>query len=108
MNGLHLNPKLQYLRSMKAILIIIFTAVLTMTASAQRSCCATNCKPANKLSAQVNKDLKVVSRLSEIKAAFNQRNDKKKFIAILSSTCDWCLQGAESVQQAILSKMTDK
>jgi hypothetical protein len=93
---------------MKTIVILVLGAVLTWTASAQSSCCATSCKPSKKLSGQVNKNLKVVSGLSEIKTAFNQQTGKKKFIAILSSTCDWCLQGAASVQQTILSKMNDK
>lgn len=55
-----------------------------------------------------NKNLKVVSGVAEIKNAFNQQDGKTRFVAILSSTCGWCLQGAESVQKAIIEKMKDK
>ncbi len=55
-----------------------------------------------------NKNVKIVSNVSEIQKAFNQQTDKTKFVAILSSTCGWCLQGAESIQEAIISKMKNK
>ena len=55
-----------------------------------------------------SKNLKKITDVSEIKTAFNQQDGKTKFIAILSSTCGWCLQGAQSVQQTVIQKMKDK
>lgn len=55
-----------------------------------------------------NKNLKVLSSVDELKASFNKGKEKVRFIAILSSTCGWCLQGAQSVQQAVIEKMSDK
>jgi len=57
---------------------------------------------------EVNKDLKVLSSTVEIQKTFNQQTGKTKFVAILSSTCGWCLQGAESVQKTIIEKMKGK
>lgn len=55
-----------------------------------------------------NRNLKEISAVSEIKTVFNQQDGKVKFIAILSSTCGWCLQGAQSVQQTVIQKMREK
>ena len=55
-----------------------------------------------------NKNLKIASSPVEIQKAFNQQTGKTKFVAILSSTCGWCLQGAESVQKAVIEKMKEK
>lgn len=57
---------------------------------------------------EMNKSLIVLSDVNEIKKKFNQQTGKTKFVAILSSTCGWCLQGAESVQKTIIEKATDK
>lgn len=74
------------------------------------NCCANGtCKNhMGNLPTEVNKNLKVVSNISEIQKTFNRQTGKTKFVAILSSTCGWCLQGAESVQKAIIEKMKDK
>ena len=49
-----------------------------------------------------------MSSIQELKNAFNKQNGKIKFVAILSSTCGWCLQGAQAVQNSVIEKMTDK
>lgn len=74
------------------------------------NCCANGiCKEHRALlPTEENKNLKVISRVDEIKNAFNRQNGKTKFVAILSSTCGWCLQGAQSVQKAVIEKMKDK
>lgn len=56
----------------------------------------------------MNKYLKAITGTNEIQKAFNQQTGKTKFIAILSSTCGWCLQGAKSIQKTIVEKMKDK
>ncbi len=74
------------------------------------NCCANGtCK--NHLAAlpkEENKNLKLLTNTGEIQKAFNQQTGKTKFIAILSSTCGWCLQGAESVQKSIIENMKGK
>ena len=55
-----------------------------------------------------NKNLKILSSVTEIQKVFNQQTGKTKFVAILSSTCGWCLQGAESIQKTVLEKVKDK
>ncbi len=74
------------------------------------NCCANGtCK--NHVSAlpkEINKNLKILSSTTEIQNAFNQEKGKTKFVAILSSTCGWCLQGAESVQKTIVENMKGK
>ena len=74
------------------------------------NCCVNgSCKdPLATLPPIENKNLKIASTTAEIQKAFNQQNGKTKFVAILSSTCGWCLQGAESVQKAVIEKMKEK
>ena len=74
------------------------------------NCCANGtCKDHQSLlPTEENRNLKIVSGVEEIKNAFNQRDGKTKFVAILSSTCGWCLAGANSVQKAVIEKMKDK
>jgi len=55
-----------------------------------------------------NTNLKMLSSVDELKDAFNKQTGRVRFVAILSSTCGWCLQGAQSVQKAIIKKMSDK
>lgn len=55
-----------------------------------------------------NRNLKIASNVTDIQKVFNQQNGKTKFVAILSSTCGWCLQGAQSVQQEVIEKIRDK
>ena len=46
--------------------------------------------------------------MSQLRNAFNGQKKSVKFVAILSSTCKWCIQGAESIEQSIIQKMEDK
>jgi mercuric ion transport protein len=55
-----------------------------------------------------SKNLKVLSSMSELKDAFNRKTDKIRFVTILASTCGWCLQGAQAVQQAVIEQMAEK
>ena len=55
-----------------------------------------------------SKNLKVLSQMNELKDAFNKQSGKVKFVAILSSTCGWCLQGAQAVQQTVIQEMARK
>jgi hypothetical protein len=55
-----------------------------------------------------NENLKIMSSVDDLKIAFNRQDGKVKFVAILSSTCGWCLQGAEAVQKSVIQKMGDK
>ena len=55
-----------------------------------------------------SKNLRVLTTLDQLKGAFNKQTDKVKFVAILSSTCGWCLQGAQAVQKTVIEKMSDK
>lgn len=55
-----------------------------------------------------NENLKILTRLDEIKDAFNKSSGNVKFVAILSSTCGWCLQGAQAVQQTVVEQMAKK
>jgi mercuric ion transport protein len=55
-----------------------------------------------------SKNLKVLSNVDELKAAFNKESGKVRFVAILSSTCGWCLQGAQAVQKSVIEQMKSK
>jgi hypothetical protein len=55
-----------------------------------------------------SKDLKVLSSVDELKSAFNKESGKVRFVAILSSTCGWCLQGAQAVQKSVIEQMKNK
>lgn len=75
----------------------------------KENCTASSCEvPPGDLPEEVNNDLTVLKDISQIQEAFNQHPEKTKFVAILSSTCKWCLQGAESVQKAIIGNMVKK
>jgi mercuric ion transport protein len=55
-----------------------------------------------------SKNLKVLSNVDELKGAFNKESGKVRFVAILSSTCGWCLQGAQAVQKSVIDQMKNK
>jgi len=75
----------------------------------KENCAASSCQiPTGDLPKEPNKDLIVLKDVSQIQKTFNQYPEKTKFVAILSSTCKWCLQGAESVQKAIIENMAEK
>jgi len=77
---------------------------------AKGSCTPGSCSNTPKVTVpkERNKNLKILSSVEELKGSFNKAAGKVRFIAILSSTCGWCLQGAQSVQQAVIKKMSDK
>jgi copper chaperone CopZ len=83
---------------------------LVMLQEKAGNCCAkgTCSAHASMLPTEENKNLKVISNVAEIQKAFNEQTGKIKFVAILSSTCGWCLQGAESIQKTVLEKVNDK
>ena len=64
--------------------------------------------PKISFSTEKSKNLKVLTNIDELKRSFNKQTGKVKFVAILSSTCGWCLQGAQAVQQTVIEKMRDK
>ena len=74
------------------------------------SCTPETCSTMPKVSvpSERSKNLKVLSSVDELKNAFNKQTGKVKFVAILSSTCGWCLQGAQAVQQTVIEKMSQK
>jgi mercuric ion transport protein len=75
----------------------------------KENCTASSCQiPTGDLPKEANKDLIILKDVSQIQKAFNQYPEKTKFVAILSSTCKWCLQGAESVQRTIIENMGKK
>ena len=55
-----------------------------------------------------SKNLKVLTKMDDLKDSFNKQDGKVKFVAILSSTCGWCLQGALAVQQTVMDQMSKK
>ena len=57
---------------------------------------------------EISKNLKVLSNIDELKNAFNKESGKVRFVTILSSTCGWCLQGAQAVQKSVIEQMKNK
>jgi mercuric ion transport protein len=76
----------------------------------KENCCSkgTCTTPSVKIPNEKSKNLKVLTSVDQIRDAFNKQSDQVRFIAILSSTCGWCLQGAEAVQKSVIEKMADK
>jgi mercuric ion transport protein len=74
------------------------------------SCTPETCSTMPKVSVpnEKSKNLKVLTNVDQLKDAFNKQNGKVKFVAILSSTCGWCLQGAQAVQETVLKMKKDK
>lgn len=74
------------------------------------SCTPETCSSMPKVSvpSERSKNLKVLAKIDDLKDAFNKQNGKVKFVAILSSTCGWCLQGAQAVQQTVIEQMKKK
>lgn len=67
-----------------------------------------NSMPKVSVPSEKSKNLKVLTSISQLKDAFNKKTDKVRFVTILSSTCGWCLQGAQAVQQAVIENMAEK
>jgi mercuric ion transport protein len=75
----------------------------------KENCTASSCQiPTGDLPKEVSKELLVLKNVSQIQSAFNKQPGKTRFVAILSSTCKWCLQGAASVQSVIVENMEKK
>jgi mercuric ion transport protein len=74
------------------------------------SCTPETCSTMPKVSlpTEKSKNLKVLTSVDQLKDAFNKQDGKVKFVAILSSTCGWCLQGAQAVQETVLKMKKDK
>jgi mercuric ion transport protein len=89
---------------------------LTLHGKPKESCCTKGtCTPGTCSSMPVvsvpnekSKNLKVLSNVDELKGAFNKESGKVRFVAILSSTCGWCLQGAQAVQKSVIEQMKNK
>jgi len=74
------------------------------------SCTPETCSSMPKVNVPVEKNLnlRMLSNIEDLKNTFNKQNGKVKFVAILSSTCGWCLQGAQAVQQTVIKQMAEK
>lgn len=74
------------------------------------SCTPETCSTMPKVSVpnERSKNLKVLTKIEDLKDAFNNKSGKVRFVAILSSTCGWCLQGAQAVQQTVIERMREK
>src|SRR5688572_6008098 len=74
------------------------------------SCTPETCSsmPKVNLPNERSKNLKVLTKMDDLKDSFNKQDGKVKFVAILSSTCGWCLQGAQAVQQSVMEQMSKK
>ena len=55
-----------------------------------------------------SRNLKVLHNVDELKNAFNKESSKVRFVAILSSTCGWCLLGAQAVHKSVIEQMKNK
>ena len=76
----------------------------------KRSCTPETCSSMPKVSIpnERSKNLKMLTSVDQLKEAFNAQSGKVKFVAILSSTCGWCLQGAQAVQETVLKYKAEK
>jgi mercuric ion transport protein len=75
----------------------------------RENCTASSCQiPTGDLPAERSQTLVVLKDIDQLKTAFNQQKGKTKFVAILSSTCKWCLQGADAIQKAVIDNMAAK
>ena len=79
------------------------------------SCCAKGASPGTcstmpsvSVPTEKSKNLRMLASVDDLKSAFNKQTGKVRFVAILSSTCGWCLQGAQSVQNTVIGKMSSK
>ena len=89
---------------------------LALQEKSKESCCTKGtCTPGTCSSMPVvsvpnekSNNLKVLSNVDELKGAFNKESGKVRFVAIPSSTCGWCLQGAQAVQKSVIDQMKNK
>ena len=95
---------------------IVDKGLTSLQEKGKESCCTKGtCTPGTCSSMPVvsvpkekSKNLKVLSNVDELKNAFNKESGKVRFVAILSSTCGWCLQGAQAVQKSVIEQMKKK
>ncbi|MBS1544188.1 MAG: mercuric transport protein MerTP [Bacteroidetes bacterium] len=75
----------------------------------KESCTKETCEvPLADLPKHKSANLATLNDLDQLRKAFNDQSKSVKFVAILSSTCKWCIQGAQSIQKSIIEKMNDK
>lgn len=73
------------------------------------SCTKENCEvPLTGLPKEKSKSVVTLKNIDQLRSAFNDTDKSTKFVAILSSTCKWCIQGAESINQTIIRQMKKK
>ena len=73
------------------------------------NCTKETCEvPLADLPKERSKSLTTLKDIDQLRNAFNKQDKSVKFVAILSSTCKWCIQGAESIEKSIIQKMKDK
>lgn len=88
---------------------VVQKATLAQEKSKGNCCTKGSCTaPTVNVPNEKSKTLQILTSVDQIKDAFNKQPDKVKFVGILSSTCGWCLQGAEAIQKSVIEKMTDK
>ncbi len=83
----------------------------TIAQKDQNGNCCTNGTCKNHLAllpGEENKNITTISNVNEIRKVFNQQKGRTRFVAVLSPTCGWCLQGAGSIQKTVIGKMKDK
>jgi hypothetical protein len=77
--------------------------------SGKENCTASSCQiPTGDLPSTNSKELVVLTDMKKLRETFNRHPEKTRFVAILSSTCKWCLQGAESIQSSIIESNHSK
>jgi mercuric ion transport protein len=82
---------------------------LSTMLAGKENCTASSCQiPTGDLPKETSKEIAVLKDISQIKVAFNKQPGTTRFVAILSSTCKWCLQGAESIQKSVIENMAEK
>lgn len=95
---------------------VVVKPVNSLQEKSKTDCCAKGlgtaetCGSMPKVSvpSEKSKNLKVLASVDQLKDAFNKQNSKIKFVAILSSTCGWCLQGAQAIQETVLKMKKEK
>jgi copper chaperone CopZ len=108
--------KAEIIRAINSTGYTVNTNVNLAPEKPRESCCAKGAgtqgtcstMPTVSVPIEMNKNLKTLSSVDDLKNAFNKQTGKVKFVAILSSTCGWCLQGAQSIQNTIINKMSSK
>lgn len=75
----------------------------------KENCTKESCEvPLADLPKEKSRNLITLKDMSQLRTAFNDQHKSVKFVAILSSTCKWCIQGAESIRKTVAEKMKSK